>query len=183
MSGLKQGFEVFEELWHGQPSRGADIAHDDPALDMGAAKTNERILAFVDGLDARRPFFVFANYFEPHMPYRPTRPFDDDFLPANAAPGEVTRLRSFFSPREYAYIMGLPTARIDESALATLSSLYDGEIAYVDATLGKLFTALKERRRLDDTGVVITSDHGSIWASTTCSSTSSRFTNRSCMFR
>ena len=160
VSGLKQGFEVFEELWHGQPSRGANIAHDDPALDMGAAKTNERILAFVDGLDERRPFFAFVNYFEPHMPYRPTRPFDDDFLPADAPAGEVTRLRSFFSPREYAYIMGLPTARIDEPALAILTSLYDGEIAYVDAMLGKLFTALRERRLLDDTIVVVTSDHG-----------------------
>ncbi|MEO8198176.1 MAG: sulfatase [Thermoanaerobaculia bacterium] len=160
VSGLKQGFDQFEELWHGQTTRGANTPHDDPDLDMGAARTNERILAFVDGLDRKRPFFVFANYFEPHMPYRPTRPFDDDFLPQNASASAVTTLRSFFSPREYAYILGLPTARIAEPELAILTSLYDGEIAYVDATLGKLFGALRERRRLDDTIVVVTSDHG-----------------------
>ena len=128
-SGLKQGFEHFEELWRSHASRGATIAQDDTAFDMGAAKTNERILEFVDSVKGGQPFFVFVNYFEPHLPYRPTRPFDDDFLPAGTPASEVTRLRSFFSPREYSYILGLPTARVDAGALEVMTTLYDGELA------------------------------------------------------
>jgi arylsulfatase A-like enzyme/tetratricopeptide (TPR) repeat protein len=39
-------------------------------------------------------------------------------------------------------------------------SPYDGEIAYVDAQLGRLFDALRASGRLDRTLVAITSDHG-----------------------
>jgi arylsulfatase A-like enzyme/Tfp pilus assembly protein PilF len=39
-------------------------------------------------------------------------------------------------------------------------SPYDGEIAYVDAQLGRLLDALRAEDRLDDTLVAVTSDHG-----------------------
>ena len=38
--------------------------------------------------------------------------------------------------------------------------LYDGEIAYTDDQLGRIFDWLRERGRLDDTIVAIVSDHG-----------------------
>jgi arylsulfatase A-like enzyme/predicted negative regulator of RcsB-dependent stress response len=38
--------------------------------------------------------------------------------------------------------------------------LYDGEIAFVDEQLGRLFAFLKERGEWDDTLVVVTADHG-----------------------
>jgi arylsulfatase A-like enzyme len=159
-SGLKQGFETFEEMWQEQKSRGENITLDDPGNDMGAAKTNERIFAWLDGRSDRRPFFAFVNYFEPHMPYRPTAPYDDDFLPAGVAAADLKRLRSFYSPQEYAYILRVPTIRIDEGVLATLVGLYDGEIAYVDSVIGNLVEGLRSRKLLDDTLIVITSDHG-----------------------
>jgi len=37
---------------------------------------------------------------------------------------------------------------------------YDGEIAYTDSTLGKLFDFLKERNLADGTAVILTADHG-----------------------
>ena len=40
------------------------------------------------------------------------------------------------------------------------AGLYDGEIAYVDAMVGKLVEALRARKVLDDTLIVVTSDHG-----------------------
>ncbi len=39
-------------------------------------------------------------------------------------------------------------------------NLYNGEVAYTDYALGKFFNALKEKDLLDETLVVITSDHG-----------------------
>jgi len=159
-TGLKQGFDAFEEMWHEHQSRGKNIALDDPANDMGAAKTNDRILSWLDGLKDERPFFVFVNFFEPHMPYRPKSPFGVDFLPPSTATLEVKRLRSFYSPREYGYILGVPMMRVEGSDLEILTGLYDGEIAYVDSMVGKLVDALRARNLLDDTVLVITSDHG-----------------------
>ncbi len=159
-SGLKQGFDTFAEMWHEHQSRGTNISLDDPAIDMGAAKTNERILSWLDGRKGNRPFFIFVNYFEPHMPYRPPRPFDAAFLPADAAAAEVKRLRSFYSPRDYGYILNVPGMRAEGNALEILTGLYDGEIAYDDAMIGQLVEALRARKLLDDTVLVVTSDHG-----------------------
>src|SRR5439155_10696408 len=41
-----------------------------------------------------------------------------------------------------------------------LSSLYDGEVAYVDAELAHLFAEISARRILDDAVVIVTADHG-----------------------
>jgi arylsulfatase A-like enzyme/Flp pilus assembly protein TadD len=40
------------------------------------------------------------------------------------------------------------------------TDLYSGEVAYVDACLGKLFDLLKKRHLLSDTIIIITGDHG-----------------------
>ncbi|MDA8017378.1 MAG: sulfatase-like hydrolase/transferase [Thermoanaerobaculia bacterium] len=161
VSGLKQGFDVFEELFHQQNARVEGISVDDPEADRGARLTNERVLTWIDGRPADdRPFFVFINYFEPHLPYRPTRPFDQHFLPEHAKPHVVQRLRSFYSPREYGYILRLPFMDVKPQELEILTSLYDAEIAYTDRMLGQLIQGLRQRGVLDDTVIVITSDHG-----------------------
>lgn len=160
-SGLKQGFDHFLELWRQQDSREEGISLDDRDTDMGATVTNERVLEWLDGLsDRERPWFVFINYFEPHLPYRPARPHDGDFLPAEVDPKIVQRLRSFYSPREYSYILRTPWGEVSAEELAVLTSLYDAEIAYVDAKIGELVAGLRARDLLDDTLLVVTSDHG-----------------------
>lgn len=159
-SGLEQGFQTFEELWREQPSRGEGISRDVPTEDMGADLANRKIFSWLDGLEDDEPFFVFINYFEPHLPYRPTEPFDDDFLPEGIDEGTVRRLRSFYSPREYGYILHVPWMKVSDRDLQVLTSLYDGEIAYVDSKIGELVAGLRKRGLADDTVLVITSDHG-----------------------
>ena len=160
-SNLTQGFDTFLQLWRDQKTRKDGISADDPATDMQARRTNDEIFAWLDGLaDKKRPFFVFINYFEPHLPYRPTQPFDDDFLPEGVDEGTVLRLRSFYSPREYGYILGVPWMKVKDREIEILASLYDGEIAYVDSIVGELVAGLRSRGLLDDTLLVITSDHG-----------------------
>lgn len=161
VSGLKRGFQVFEEMWRQQHTRSEGISVDRPATDMGGVRTTERIFGWIDGLpDDDRPFFTFVNYFEPHLPYRPTRPYDDDFLPEGASKPVVERLRSFYSPREFGYILQLPWMRVPDAELEILEALYDGEIAYIDSIIGRLVKGLEERGLMEKTVLVITSDHG-----------------------
>lgn len=160
-SGLKQGFDTFLELWRRQDVRDEGISKDDPTTDMGAAETNREIFSWLDEREGdERPFFVFINYFEPHLPFRPTRPFDDAFLPEDVDGGTVKRLRSFYSPREYGYILRVPWMKASDRDLEILTALYDGEVAYVDSIIAELVEGLRSRGELDDTILVITSDHG-----------------------
>ncbi len=159
-SGLTQGFDTFQQLWRLRKADKGRISQDDPTKDMHSAKTNEEIFTWVDELPDEAPFFVFINYYEPHLPYRPTRPYDDDFLPAGVDDGTVRRLRSFYSPREYGYILDVPWMKVSDRDIEILTALYDGEIAYIDSIIGRLVEGLRSRELLDDTLLVITSDHG-----------------------
>ena len=158
-SGLKQGFEAFEEMWHLQATRQSGVMADDPKTDMGGVATTEKILEWV-GKPSGKPFFVFVNYYEPHLPYRPTRPFGKEFLPKGTRPHEIQRLRSFYSPREYGYILDVPWMKVSDRDIEILGDLYDGEISYIDHILGDLRKGLEEAGQWQDTLVVVTSDHG-----------------------
>lgn len=156
------GFDTFDEVWRGV--RGTEG-------DMGAAEVSgkvERWLAWRDqNADARaRPFFIFINYFEPHLPYNPPEPERSRFLARGDAKGDraaapapdVERLRRFKHPEEVRQILGAGSLGPDD--FRTLSDLYDGEIAYVDRRIGEVVASLRSHGVLDETVVVVTSDHG-----------------------
>jgi arylsulfatase A-like enzyme len=48
----------------------------------------------------------------------------------------------------------------DPSEAPALTALYDGEISYWDAELGKLLDGLRERGLYEDLTIIVTSDHG-----------------------
>lgn len=152
--GFDRGFDTFDEVWrsvHGTEG------------EMGAGLIVEKIGRWLDwragNADARaKPFFLFVNFFEPHLPYNPPEEERARFLPAGADPGRVERLRRFKNPDEVKAILGLTT--LDDADRAVLSSLYDGEIAYVDRRIGEIADGLRTRGLLDDTVVAVTSDHG-----------------------
>ncbi len=102
--------------------------------------------SFLSWLDRRggRPFFVFLNYYDGHDPYLPPAPFD-------------TR----FSEEPPLYWLETDDAsELTSEQIAELVDAYDNSIAYLDDRLGRLFAALEERGILENTLVVVTSDHG-----------------------
>ncbi len=97
------------------------------------------------------PFFLFIHYWDPHDPYGSPEPFttryDEDY-------------DGVLSP-------GITTAKLEEMVsglnsddIAYVASLYDGEISFTDAQIGKLIELLKELKLLDNTMVILTADHG-----------------------
>ena len=105
------------------------------------AEVTDRFLAWV-GERPQRPFFAFLNYFDAHAPYVPPPPYDTMFGKGGPMP-DVLRRRQW-SPDE-----------IQRSLDA-----YEGSIAFMDAQLGRLFDELKRQGVLDNTIVIVTSDHG-----------------------
>ncbi|HXH28332.1 MAG TPA: sulfatase [Candidatus Polarisedimenticolia bacterium] len=151
---FQQGFDTYGEIWR-EVQEGSE--------DTGASLTNLRVERFLrwraGNADARRrPFFLFINYFEPHLPYHPPEPERSRLLRPGADPARVARLSHLGHPDEMRFIMG----RSDLTArdLAILNDLYDGEIAYVDRRLGEVIALLRQEGLLDRTVVAVTADHG-----------------------
>lgn len=151
---FQQGFEKFIETWRSVPP---------VSDDTGAALTNDHVLRFLrfrhdDPEARRRPFFMFINYFEPHLPYHPPEPERSRLLRPGADPARVQRLSRIGHPDEMKYILG--ASDLTDGDMAILNDLYDGEIAYVDRRAGEVIGALRDGGILDGTIVAVAGDHG-----------------------
>jgi len=105
--------------------------------------------------DENRPFFVFINLMDAHMPYdEPVHTRLDDFFDGA---GEY-RLAFKVNQNQWKYYSG--DVKMTAADFDLLKKLYDGQINYMDAQLGRLFALLKKNGGWKDTVVIITSDHG-----------------------
>jgi arylsulfatase A-like enzyme len=113
----------------------------------GAWGTND---AFLDWLRERRPdrpFFAFLNYFDAHAPYVPPPGFRGRF---GIRPS---------TPQDYRFLLGSMNAKVKRNVQMALDC-YDDCIAFLDDQLGRLLHELQGQGLLDNTVVIITSDHG-----------------------
>jgi arylsulfatase A-like enzyme len=129
---------------------------------------------------AQQPFFVWLHLFDPHTPYAPPPPYDtrfpsppgpridvmfgrlshDEFFRTHPMPAAEREALSAEFSRNFEGTIGYNRMGVTPSELAHLTALYDGEIAYADASLGDLFSTLSRLGLDDHTLVVVTSDHG-----------------------
>jgi arylsulfatase A-like enzyme len=117
--------------------------------------------AFVRWLDrerrAERPFFTFLNYFDAHAPYLAPAPFDSTYARGAAGAGE--RRAEYWRRMQRAF--GPSPVPVDE--LSESLDGYDGAINYLDIQVDSVLQALAARRLLDNTLVIVTSDHGELF--------------------
>jgi arylsulfatase A-like enzyme len=146
-SGLARGFAEFAETWRTPRSSPHPAARDHPNL-LAA----ERLLA---DLQPAEPFFLFVNYIEAHGPNDPPEPYRSRELAPGASSEQIERARHRGAKQFY-----LDSSSISPAGFARIEDLYDGEIAYLDELVGGLIQALEAAGQLDDTLVVLTSDHG-----------------------
>jgi arylsulfatase A-like enzyme len=121
--------------------------------DDGAHQTE---VAFMKRLVTRQrtsPFFAFIHYQEPHSVYFPPLPFRRRFF--DGSWWESLEYLDFDHVTYFSGKMNFIQSRIDR-----YQQMYDGEIAYLDWRLGRIFDALREAKMLDETVVIITADHG-----------------------
>jgi arylsulfatase A-like enzyme len=100
----------------------------------------------------RQPeFFLFLHYLDPHETYSPPPPYATKYFPDYKGP---------LSPRDkfVTLFSQMPFANDEDFRYAL--ALYDGEIDYTDAQLGRVLAKLAELGRSDSTLIVLTSDHG-----------------------
>jgi arylsulfatase A-like enzyme len=103
---------------------------------------------------ASEPFFMYAIYWDMHLPYTPRGPHATRWLPRGVGAGHARQVNRNF----LAYLTGLtPMTAAD---FDTLLACYDGALASIDDEIGALVAMLRQRGLLDRTLLFITSDHG-----------------------
>ena len=134
--GFSQGFDTFEEIQNWQD---AEILTQKATSWLTSNQKNK--------------FFLFLHYFHVHDPYSPK---------ADSAglidPNYKGNLKSF----DISQIVKLNKGEITlpQSDLEHLKTLYDAELLEMDKELGKIFELLSETKLIDNSIIIITSDHG-----------------------
>jgi arylsulfatase A-like enzyme len=128
------------------------------SLPMGAERRRKDAAAvshdFLDWLseqDQGRPFFAFLNFFDAHTPYLLPEGAESRFGPSVHDPADTALLHNWNNR---------PKKNVPAKLAKLASDSYDNCIAYVDSEVGKLLDELERRCLLDNTLVIITSDHG-----------------------
>lgn len=107
--------------------------------------------------DNDRPVFLYAHYNETHMPYYPPRShidqYTDEIAMTPAAAGETAMSVVDNLIEIIANGCDLTPAELD-----ALIAMYDAELRYTDELVGELVDLIDTQ--LDETIVIVTSDHG-----------------------
>ncbi|MGC8639073.1 MAG: sulfatase-like hydrolase/transferase [Isosphaeraceae bacterium] len=117
----------------------------------GASSINRAFLRWLNRRRPDRPFFAFLNYFDVHEPYVPPLEYVGRFGIAPVTPGEFLFLHDY---------VGLPKDLLVSRYRDMALGCYDSCIAFVDAQVDGLLNDLQSRGLLDQTDVIIVSDHG-----------------------
>jgi arylsulfatase A-like enzyme len=125
-----------------------------------AQNLNRVALPELDRLLAQdRPFFLFLRPMDPHAPYLPPEPYErmfyhgDECDPANRSMKPVMEFKPF---RDF-FASWMPPDISDKDYVI---AQYDGAVAYMDACIATIFTALEAHGVLDGTIVALNGDHG-----------------------
>ena len=121
-----------------------------------ADKISSWAIDLLDEADPDKPLFMWLHYVDPHWRYAPPKKWKDQPTAA-----KCRNLQSLEKSKE------LTTGQItvdfggkSKFALEECSTLYDAEIAFADAEIGRVIRKLQELGRWDTAIKVFTADHG-----------------------
>ncbi|MFT4571085.1 MAG: arylsulfatase A-like enzyme [Hyphomicrobiaceae bacterium] len=141
--GYDRGMDTYVDLSQGYDHRAearatiASPAINEHALDWLAEHHEE-------------PFFLFLHYFDIHYDFIPPPPYDSMFDPDYTGTMDGT----LFIERKDV------NADMNPRDLEHIKALYDGEIRFTDEHVGLILDRLRDYGVLDNTLVVLVSDHG-----------------------
>jgi arylsulfatase A-like enzyme len=153
---LTQGFDHYDFFPKPRPdpgrSVGSRLAQALKRSVRWTVSTDELTDLGIDWIESHRgqDFFLWLHYFDPHIDYAPPQAFQ----PPGEAPERIGR--QFFRVEDVRG--GSLVPRAEEKRW--IRALYDGEVRYVDACVGRFLERLRSLGLYDETLIVFTSDHG-----------------------
>lgn len=126
-------------------------------VDDGLSEIEKTYRRWLESRRAGTPFFWFFNLVECHSPYLPPKPY--------AELGPLGRVRAGEDALKYLNFNAIWKGLCSQTdappaALERMRALYQAAVTMMDAWVGRLLETLESADVLDDTIVVVTSDHG-----------------------
>jgi arylsulfatase A-like enzyme len=151
--GFSQGFESYVEMW-----RAANQVSEDSTANsmetLAVTKVENYIRAAAGG---KKPFFLFANLNGVHLPYRPAPEYVRKFVADRGHDlSRVIELSQITSG--WGHLAG--KVQLSAEDYKILNDLYDGEVAWADALVGRIAGAIEGAGIAENTVFIIMSDHG-----------------------
>lgn len=125
-----------------------------------AQNLNEQALPVLERLVAGdKPFFLFLRHMDPHAPYLPPAPYERMFYHGDECDPSNRSMEPVFAFKPFRDFLAswLPPGTSDKDYVI---AQYDGAIAYMDAAIQSIFTALESHGIFDETIVAVNGDHG-----------------------
>ena len=151
---LEQGFTGFDFFPRRADRSGAgmvlaELMPGHFTCDASTSDITDRTIDWL-GKNGDQDFFLWVHYFDPHEPYAPPA----EFLPPGQPP---TGMATSFS--ELVDVRG-GWRRLSQPQRKWARALYDSEVSYVDANVGRLLADLQQKGLYEDSLIILTSDHG-----------------------
>ncbi len=165
-TGFDQGFDEFKLVTRRRPGRLHKKGLKDrlmwrvdavkARLDDGASEVGDLLADWTARRD-RRPFFWFVNLIECHSPFLPPKPFNPL--------GPIDRWRSAAEASRYLNVgsiwkCSLGGFDVPEDVIERMRVLYDASASQLDAWVARVLEELDRHGLLEETQIVLTSDHG-----------------------
>jgi arylsulfatase A-like enzyme len=125
-----------------------------------AENLNEVAIPELDRLVSQdQPFFLFLRHMDPHAPYLPPAPYERMFYHGNESDPNNKSMEPVMAFKPFCdfFASWMPPGISDKDYVI---AQYDGAVAYMDAAIQTIFTALEAHGILDDTIVALNGDHG-----------------------
>jgi len=132
---------------------GFDLYDQPPRSERRAAATTSNVIAWLERTP-QQPFFLMVHYYDPHNPYQPPPPYDRMYQ-SDAALERFLAQRQIPDSVEPGQCKGTKV-----TVTRDVTNLYDGEIRYTDAEIGRLFEKLRSLGQWERSVIVLTADHG-----------------------
>ncbi|MCB9904171.1 MAG: sulfatase [Planctomycetes bacterium] len=164
-TGLMRGFDVYTEMMMGhdlvQIGNAWSVFKSELLFSIIKNKLQQRVDSSLvvtmandwmrDNRDKR--WVAMVHLYSTHTPYDPPK----EFLDLYADPDYDGPLRNFYSHHRIALEQGHEASEAD---LRQIAALYKGGVTQADHMIGELVDQLSELGILEDTLVIVTSDHG-----------------------
>ena len=132
--------------------------------DFGGAMTNYMIAEWLDiYVNGNAPLFLYVNYMEAHLPYAVPQTYQRMFMTDEQVERSYQLRYNAFGPivdvmdKRFNFERGSFLNRFDREVL---KRQYESGIRYVDERVRELIGMFQQRGILEDTLVIIVSDHG-----------------------
>lgn len=163
-SGLNRGFDHFENYIDDYPKKLRAFAADPQGrhIPVEQHQTVRRVRRWLqEDRDDDRPFFVFVNVVEPHLPYLPPWKYASEFMGDLGERNQA--IRAFYPQGVGRPILERHYGRknpLTEEEWARLTALYEAQLLNVDDVARGVIACVDAVSDPRETIVVILSDHG-----------------------